>query len=268
MRARAALCAAALCAPALAGAEGWAGFYTPLAPDPPAPAAVSAPAPAPISAPDACTRAILSAQTRYDIPGNLLLAIGLQEAGLRRDGRYVVWPWSVNAAGDGRMFATKAEAQKWVRSQLAVGVDSIDIGCMQVNLHWHPNAFGSLAQAFDPAANVDYAARFLRDLYRRTGDWMQAAGTYHSRNDAERRKYLASLQRNLAVANAGLAARTGTTPPAAPAPIPAAAPAPRPVIQPDIAWSASLSAGKTGRRLSIYSTQDLQPVLPNFTKDF
>jgi hypothetical protein len=40
------------------------------------------------------------------------------------------------------------------------------------------------------------------------------------------------------------------------------------VIQPDIAWSASLSAGKTGRRLSIYSTQDLQPVLPNFTKDF
>ena len=42
---------------------------------------------------------------------------------------------------------------------------SIDIGCAQVNLMHHPDAFASLEQAFDPMANADYAARFLKQLH-------------------------------------------------------------------------------------------------------
>lgn len=152
-----------------------------------------------------CLAEILAAQQRYAIPGNLLLAIGLQEAGFNRRSGLTVWPWSVNAAGEGRLFRSQAEALSWVRQRQAQGVTSIDIGCMQINQKWHPDAFPSLEAGFDPALNVDYAARFLRSLYDQTGDWMLAAGSYHSFNPEPRRVYLASLKRNLDVANARLA---------------------------------------------------------------
>ena len=44
----------------------------------------------------------------------------------------------------------------------------------------HPDAFADLAQAFDPAANANYAARFLSELFRQTGTWPKAAAMYHS----------------------------------------------------------------------------------------
>jgi soluble lytic murein transglycosylase-like protein len=59
------------------------------------------------------------------------------------------------------------------------GVRSIDIGCMQVNLLHHPQAFASLEAGFDPATNVAYAVRFLR-LPRAYRDWNQAVAMYHS----------------------------------------------------------------------------------------
>ena len=290
------LCLALAVAPGPGGAEGWKGFYTPTE-RPPAPTDLpptdlpAADLPADAAPPgagalpgaggavDACTGAILAAQVRYAIPGNLLLAIGLQEAGLRRQGRLAVWPWSVNAAGDGRMFATEAEALAWVRARQAAGVASIDVGCMQVNLRWHPEAFASLEAAFDPGLNVDYAARFLLDLYRRTGDWTLAAGSYHSQNDTERQTYLAALRTNLAVADS-LAARLPAPPQTAPQTIPQVPPpgaplpaAPRLALaetlpMPAIGWSASLSADRDSRRISIYSRHDLQPVLPKFTQEF
>ena len=52
---------------------------------------------------------------------------------------------------------------------------------MQVNLQMHPDAFASLDAAFDPAANADYAARYLRELHAEAnGDWNVAVGLYHS----------------------------------------------------------------------------------------
>ena len=62
----------------------------------------------------------------------------------------------------------------------ARGIQSIDVGCMQVNLMHHPDAFPSLDMAFDPQANAAYAARFLKELYAQTGDWTKATALYHS----------------------------------------------------------------------------------------
>ena len=67
-----------------------------------------------------------------------------------------------------------------MRGLQARGVQSIDVGCMQVNLMHHPAAFASLEQAFDPAANAAYAARFLTALYADTRDWTRATAFYHS----------------------------------------------------------------------------------------
>lgn len=62
----------------------------------------------------------------------------------------------------------------------AQGIESIDVGCMQVNLRHHPDAFKDLDAAFDPAQNVKYAAQFLSRLNHQQGTWHKAVAHYHS----------------------------------------------------------------------------------------
>jgi Transglycosylase SLT domain len=130
-----------------------------------------------------CRAALAAAEARYAIPTGLLQAIGMVESGRRDEatGERRPWPWTINIEGEGRFFDTKAQAVTWVRQAQAQGTRSIDTGCAQVNLLHHPAAFASLEQAFDPAANADYAARFLKELRTMAGgNWMTAVGYYHS----------------------------------------------------------------------------------------
>ena len=101
-------------------------------------------------------------------------------------GKSVAWPWTVTAEGKGRFFPTKAAAIAAVRRLQARGVSSIDVGCMQVNLFYHPDAFKSLDAAFDPNHNAAYGAKFLADLKHDQGSWQRAVQHYHS-STAERR---------------------------------------------------------------------------------
>lgn len=136
--------------------------------------------------PAACEAAITTAQHAAQLPLGLLASIALVESG-RPDphtGAVRPWPWTINVGGLGFYFPTKAAAVTAVRALLDLGVQSIDVGCLQVNLMYHPAAFASLEQAFDPFANARYAARFLDALYDRTKDWVQAAGDYHSQTPA------------------------------------------------------------------------------------
>lgn len=145
----------------------------------------------------ACIAAIRRAEAAHGIPGNLLLAIGLQEAGMTRGGQQTVWPWTLNVEGRGLRFDTRAEAEAFLAAELAQGTESIDVGCLQINLRWHPRAFPTPAAGFDPALNADYAARFLRDLHRETGNWFDAAGQYHSATPERKAIYLAGIERHL-----------------------------------------------------------------------
>ena len=131
----------------------------------------------------ACAPAIAGAERAEALPPGLLPAIGRVESGRFDPASGVVepWPWTVDAGGVGRYFATRDEAIGAVRGLQAAGVRSIDVGCLQVNLEQHPAAFASLDQAFAPDANAAYAARFLRRLYAETGSWAAAAAAYHSR---------------------------------------------------------------------------------------
>ncbi len=90
------------------------------------------------------------------------------------------WPWTINAAGQGFFFPSKSAAIQAVQQLQAAGINSIDVGCMQINLRYHPAAFRSLSQAFDPTANARYAAVFLTALYDHSQDWTKATGDYHS----------------------------------------------------------------------------------------
>ncbi len=108
-------------------------------------------------------------------------SIGVIESGRRDEtGAMSAWPWAINAEGAGAYFATKAEAIAAVLALRARGVRSIDVGCMQVNLMHHADAFASLEEAFDPGANAGYAGRFLNRLLVQTGSWPGATAGYHS----------------------------------------------------------------------------------------
>ncbi|HTH99764.1 MAG TPA: transglycosylase SLT domain-containing protein [Acidisoma sp.] len=129
-----------------------------------------------------CGAAVQAAEARYTLPTGLLYAISEVESGRPVDGGSTrrPWPWTVQAESQSHYFATEAAAIQWVQQAQARGVASIDVGCMQVNLMYHPSAFRTLDDAFDPAHNADYAARFLTSLHAETGDWHEAAGRYHS----------------------------------------------------------------------------------------
>ena len=129
-----------------------------------------------------CRGAIAGAEVRYDIPSQLLMALALVETGRwdETTQRVVPWPWTVYAQGEGRYFTNAAQAAGEVERLRALGVRNIDVGCMQVNLHYLPDAFANLDAAFDPASNVAYAARFLTDLYAAKRSWAGAVALYHS----------------------------------------------------------------------------------------
>lgn len=150
-----------------------------------------------------CIQAIREAERAHGIPHDLLMALGLQEAGMTFQGTRTIWPWSVNVEGRGHRFDTRAEAEAFVQGQLAQGIRSIDVGCLQINLRWHPDAFPTPGAGFEPALNADYAARFLSDLKAQTGDWWQAAGHYHSATPDRKAIYLAGLSRHVAALENG-----------------------------------------------------------------
>jgi hypothetical protein len=150
-----------------------------------------------ISTGTVCRAALAAAEARYAIPAGLLQAIGIVESGRRSEvtGLRQPWPWTINVEGEAHFFDTKEQAVTWVRQAQAQGTHSIDTGCAQVNLMHHPAAFASLEQAFDPAANADYAARFLRELRTAAGgNWMTAVGYYHSQTPELAETYRQQVQ--------------------------------------------------------------------------
>jgi len=174
-----------------------------------------------------CRPAIAAAEQAAAIPPFLMAAIGKVESG-RRDpatGVVVPWPWTINAEGQGSYYDSKAQAIAAVRALQARGVQSIDVGCMQINLMHHPNAFASLDQAFDPAASATYAAHFLTDLHAQSNDWLHAAGQYHSSTRELGAPYQTQVaaawtqERHLADATPLLSAASPAATPAAMSPI-------------------------------------------------
>lgn len=145
-----------------------------------------------------CTQHFPIEEKKNNIPTHLLAAIATTESGRYHKGlgMSVPWPWTINVEGKGYHFNSKTEAIAQTQQFIASGKQSIDVGCMQVNLKHHPKAFANLNAAFDPATNVAYAAKFLRDNYGSLGDWIKATAAYHSRTAVHGQRYLGNIERN------------------------------------------------------------------------
>ena len=129
-----------------------------------------------------CRQAITAAERAHGIPSHLLAAIARVESG-RRDqasGSFDPWPWTINMDGQASFYDNKAQAIATARTMRPHATRSLDVGCLQISLTFHPDAFADMAQAFDPAANADYGARYLVQLYGKTNSWPKAVEQYHS----------------------------------------------------------------------------------------
>ena len=146
-----------------------------------------------------CVRPTDRAERAHGLPTHLLTAISKVESGRwhAASGAILAWPWTVTAGGKGRFLPSKKAAIAEVERLRARGVRNIDVGCMQVNLHYHPEAFASLEEAFDPRRNVAYATRFLLELKAQWGSWTRAVGNYHSNTPALSGRYRLKVFRAL-----------------------------------------------------------------------
>ncbi len=144
-----------------------------------------------------CRSAARAAARTHGVPPAVMLAITEVETGTSRGGQRGPWPWTLNIEGEGRWFDTRAEALAAARRAVAAGRVSTDLGCFQVNHRWHGSEFASLDEMLDPRVSGDYAARFLADLAAEAGDWMIAAGWYHSRTPKHAARYRALIARRL-----------------------------------------------------------------------
>lgn len=127
------------------------------------------------------------------VPATVLLAISRVETGRAIGGVLSPWPWAVNQAGSGSFFESKSDAVDHVLLAMSKGETNIDVGCFQINMHWHGTQFTSLEAMFDPVENALYAARFLMQLYQELGSWEDAIGAYHSRQSGAATAYLTKV---------------------------------------------------------------------------
>jgi hypothetical protein len=138
-----------------------------------------------------CDAAATLAARDSGVPLAVLRALTRVETGRSRQGRFEPWPWTTNMGGDGAWYDSATMALTAAERAIAEGRRNVDLGCFQINYHWHGAAFSGLAAMLDPVSNARYAAQFLLDLHAELGDWTAAAGAFHSRNPEHAARYLA-----------------------------------------------------------------------------
>ena len=142
-----------------------------------------------------CEAEMMRASRVHDVPLAVLYAVGLTETGRRGN----LHPFALNIAGRSHFARDAREALAVFERERARGVRLIDLGCMQINHHWHGREFETVAHMLDPALNVDYAARFLKELRARHGSWTLAVARYHAgpNNTPAQKRYVCAVIRHM-----------------------------------------------------------------------
>ena len=150
---------------------------------------------------NACEREMVRASDKYDVPLGVLYAVGLTESGRKNS----LQPYAMHVAGRPYFAQSMAEGLRRFDEARAAGARLIDIGCMQINHHFHGEKFPSVAIMFDPRTNVDYAARFLKTLRKQEGSWTLAVARYHAGpdNDPAQKKYVCVVIANMVATGFG-----------------------------------------------------------------
>jgi soluble lytic murein transglycosylase-like protein len=127
----------------------------------------------------------------YGVPLDILYSVGLTETGRRGE----LGPYDLNVDGRAVHAGTLAQALAAFASAESAGAKFIDVGCMQIDHHFHAGHFRSLPDMFDPERNVRYAASLLKALRAQEGSWTMAVARYNAgpNNPRAQRAYVCSV---------------------------------------------------------------------------
>ena len=148
-----------------------------------------------------CEAEMRAAAVKYDVPLGVLYAVGLTESG-RKDS---LQPYAMNIGGKAYFARDLTDALKKFGEARDAGIALIDVGCMQINHHFHGAEFPSVSAMFAPKANVDYAARFLKALRKQEGSWTLAVARYHAgpNNNPAQKRYVCTVITNMVATGFG-----------------------------------------------------------------
>src|SRR4051794_16746412 len=114
-----------------------------------------------------CTEHVLEAERELSIPRGLLLSIALVESG--QDGS--PQPFAMNLDGKSVYSENADEAKSHLLDSKGRVRQNATVGCMQLSVQHHRSNFRPVERILDPAANVWYAARYLKRLRADSGSW-------------------------------------------------------------------------------------------------
>lgn len=142
-----------------------------------------------------CERYVAIAARTYDVPTAVLYAVGLTESGVEGG----LHPYAMNIEGRAAFPASVEQALSQFQTARRMGAKLIDVGCMQINHHYHRENFPSDAAMFDARQNVMYAARFLKQLKTKHNTWSMAVARYHAGpdNDPAQKRYVCRVIGNM-----------------------------------------------------------------------
>ena len=128
------------------------------------------------------------AASKYKVPLGILYAVGLTETGIKGN----LHAYALNLEGTTVYSLNKEQAIERFHTARAAGMKLIDVGCMQINYHFHRGSFSSVSDMLNPRRNVDYAAKFLAELKEREGSWTLAVARYNAgkNNNPAQKRYV------------------------------------------------------------------------------
>ncbi|MCO6187110.1 transglycosylase SLT domain-containing protein [Rhizobium sp. L1K21] len=148
-----------------------------------------------------CEREIRAAAAKYGIPEGILYSVGLTETGNKGS----LQPWALNIEGKAVFAKSPGAALQAFKDARGRGAVLIDLGCMQINQHYHGKEFTSIGEMLEPRKNVEYAASFLARLHAKHETWTMAVARYHAgpNNDPAQKRYVCRVIANLVATGYG-----------------------------------------------------------------
>lgn len=125
------------------------------------------------------------------VPYKILYAVALAESNNPSEPGFAPWQWTLNIAGNGMYFDTKAEALAVLKRELLKGTRNIDICAGQINYKWNSALIPEIDKALDIDRCLGAATQVLvRELHyceHALGklDWWCAVERYHSPGQSE-----------------------------------------------------------------------------------
>ncbi|MGL4900445.1 MAG: lytic transglycosylase domain-containing protein [Shewanella sp.] len=133
----------------------------------------------------------------------MLYAVALTEsASYRGLNMTSPWPYTIRNGSNATYASSKAEAEKLLHQAVQESEKhQLDIGLMQINLHWHGHRVNSATDLLDPVTNLTLGSHILAEAIKSSPDDLELGiGHYHSRNEKRARLYgqkVLSIYRNI-----------------------------------------------------------------------